>query len=83
VLLKWKPEIEKFIPDVPIVLISTKIDLRNNLKKEDELKFVTTEMGRSMALRINASSFFETSALNSYHINFVPFCIDVIFGKIK
>eukprot|EP00123_Amoebidium_parasiticum_P014406 comp22487_c1_seq1/m.33923 comp22487_c1_seq1/g.33923 ORF comp22487_c1_seq1/g.33923 comp22487_c1_seq1/m.33923 type:complete len:195 (-) comp22487_c1_seq1:586-1170(-) len=64
---KWAVEAKHHCPNVPIVLVGTKIDLRNNadteakLKKDGE-KCVTKEQGETMAVQIGACKYVECSA---------------------
>ncbi|KAK7481016.1 hypothetical protein BaRGS_00027735 [Batillaria attramentaria] len=48
---KWYPELHHFAPDVPIVLVGTKLDLR------------TDKEGTSLAEKIGAAMYLECSAL--------------------
>lgn len=64
---KWVPEVKHFCPNVPIILVANKKDLRNdeNVKNElSRLKLepVKAEDGRAMALRIGAYAYLECSA---------------------
>lgn len=55
---KWYPEIRQHCPNVPIVLVATKTDLR-----ESQADCVTTAEGRRMRKKINASRYIECSAI--------------------
>uniref|UniRef100_A0A3P9P636 Rho-related GTP-binding protein RhoC-like n=1 Tax=Poecilia reticulata TaxID=8081 RepID=A0A3P9P636_POERE len=64
---KWTPEVKHFCPNVPIILVGNKKDLRSNEKALKDLtkmkqEPVKTEDGKSMATRINAFYFLECSA---------------------
>ena len=64
---KWTPEVKHFCPNVPIILVGNKKDLRNdeNVKKElSKLKQapVTSEEGSMMCERINGYVYLECSA---------------------
>jgi Ras family protein A len=64
---KWTPEVKHFCPNVPIILVGNKKDLRNDevTKKElGKLKLepVKAEDGRQMAGTINAYEYLECSA---------------------
>ncbi|XP_053300647.1 rho-related GTP-binding protein RhoB [Pleuronectes platessa] len=64
---KWVPEVKHFCPNVPIILVANKKDLRNdeNVKNElSRLKLepVKAEDGRAMAMRIGAYDYMESSA---------------------
>lgn len=65
---KWFPEIQHHAPDVPILLIGTKCDLRNDQSLIESLKsrgmnVVKTEEGRQAAEDIGAAGYIECSAL--------------------
>jgi Ras family protein A len=65
--LRWIPELKKFCPKVPIILVGTKSDLRNdattkkNLMKHGQ-EPVSGEQGRMMANLIGADAYLECSA---------------------
>ncbi|KAM9989009.1 hypothetical protein ACTFIY_005065 [Dictyostelium cf. discoideum] len=59
----WLPEVTKFLPSVPIILVGTKTDLRNCDDYLDKSTFVTYEEGLEMKDKINASAYIECSAL--------------------
>ncbi|XP_030627128.1 rho-related GTP-binding protein RhoB-like isoform X2 [Chanos chanos] len=64
---KWVPEVKHFCPDVPIILVANKKDLRNDESVRTELSRlkqepVKTEVGRAMAVRIGAYDYMECSA---------------------
>ena len=64
---KWTPEVRHFCPNVPIILVANKKDLRNdeNVKKElSKLKQapVTSVEGSMMCERINGYVYLECSA---------------------
>ncbi|KAL5016241.1 hypothetical protein ScPMuIL_005830 [Solemya velum] len=64
---KWAPEIKHFCPDVPVLLVGNKKDLRNDMNTIEELaknnqKPVRQEAGRAMANRIGAVCYMECSA---------------------
>lgn len=56
---KWVPEVKHFCPNVPIVLVGNKKDLRNS----GGSKCVRTTEGEQMAQRIGAVAYVENSAL--------------------
>ena len=67
VLEKWTPEVTYFCPDVPIILVGNKKDLRNdeNVKRElSKMKQepVKSEEGSLMCERIKAYAYLECSA---------------------
>ena len=64
---KWTPEVKHFCPNVPIILVGNKKDLRNDENTKRELmkmkqEPVRPEEGRAMADKINAFSYLECSA---------------------
>ncbi|MCJ8741375.1 hypothetical protein PDJAM_G00070100 [Pangasius djambal] len=64
---KWTPEVKHFCPNVPIILVGNKKDLRNDEHTRRELSKmkqepVKPEEGRDMANRINAFGYLECSA---------------------
>ena len=66
---KWKPELRKFCPKVPIILVGNKIDLCKDSRIIDMLEKlnqqpVKSEEGESMAKKINAFAYLESSAKN-------------------
>jgi small GTP-binding protein len=65
---KWVPEIQHHAPNVPIVLVGTKSDLRKDDSTVKQLasrnqKMVTVESAQRMAKEIGAVNFLECSAL--------------------
>ena len=65
---KWIPEVRHHCPEVPIILVGTKMDLRSNkdtLKKLEEqgLAPVRTDQGNAAAKEIGAIEYLECSAL--------------------
>ncbi|CAF1044939.1 unnamed protein product [Rotaria sp. Silwood1] len=64
---KWTPECKHFCPNVPIVLVGNKKDLRNDETTKRELmkmkqEPVRSEAGRNMAEKIGAVGYLECSA---------------------
>ena len=64
---RWIPEVKHFCPNVPIILVGNKKDLRNDeCTKRELMKMnqepVRPEEGRSMAEKINAFAYLECSA---------------------
>lgn len=56
---KWHPEIKHHCPNVPIVLVGTKSDLRS----QETLDLVTTREGKKMKKKIKAYKYVECSAI--------------------
>eukprot|EP00012_Vannella_robusta_P012813 CAMPEP_0206196530 /NCGR_PEP_ID=MMETSP0166-20121206/8506_1 /ASSEMBLY_ACC=CAM_ASM_000260 /TAXON_ID=95228 /ORGANISM="Vannella robusta, Strain DIVA3 518/3/11/1/6" /LENGTH=178 /DNA_ID=CAMNT_0053614029 /DNA_START=65 /DNA_END=601 /DNA_ORIENTATION=+ len=66
---KWFAEVNHFNPKTPIILVGTKLDLRDNPQtiaslKENDLKPISNEMGDKLAKEIGAAKFLECSAKN-------------------
>ena len=64
---KWMPEVRHFCPNVPIILVGNKKDLRNDDSTIQELQKVNQEPvkyeeGRSMSEKIQAFCYLECSA---------------------
>ncbi|KAM7318137.1 hypothetical protein ACRRTK_022874 [Alexandromys fortis] len=64
---KWTPEVKHFCPNVPIILVGNKKDLRQDEHTRRELakmkqEPVRSEEGRDMANRISAFGYLECSA---------------------
>ncbi|KAF6023144.1 RHOU [Bugula neritina] len=65
---KWIPELKQYAPKIPIILVGTQTDLRNDVRVLVELHRynespVTSSMGRQLADRIGAVSYIECSSL--------------------
>lgn len=66
---KWFPEVSHHCPSTPIILVGTKLDLRDDAKtidklKERKLQPITYPQGLAMAKEIGAVKYLECSALN-------------------
>jgi len=64
---KWTPEVRHFCPNVPIILVGNKKDLRNDqatIKELSKMKQqpVALEEGKSMSEKIGAYAYLECSA---------------------
>ena len=64
---KWTPEVKQFCPNVPIILVGNKKDLRNDpntIKELGKIKQepVKLEEGTAMAEQIHAFAYHECSA---------------------
>ena len=57
----WWSELNHHCPDVPIVLVGSKIDLRD----KEGIQTVTTEEGQAMAENIGAKKYMEISSLEN------------------
>ena len=58
---RWMPEIRQHLPDVPVVLVGTKSDLRQTLVNRRPV--VPVEEGEAMAKRLGCAGYMECSAL--------------------
>ena len=70
---KWVPEVRQYCPDVPIILVANKTDLRydssvlGQLSEYDEAPVSTSE-GQEMAKKIKAMAFKECSAFTGHGV---------------
>jgi len=85
---KWAPEVKHHIPTVPLFLVGTKLDLKEELIKNPNPDFdvVPTEEGQAMADTIHALKFFEISAktrtnLDALFQEAVTHCLQVAAKK--
>ena len=67
---KWMPEIRHHCPDVPVILVATKVDLREDKSTIDSLAKRNLEpvqdiRGVELAKKIGAIKYLECSALNN------------------
>ncbi|PBC25572.1 Ras-related C3 botulinum toxin substrate [Apis cerana cerana] len=65
---KWYPEIKHHCPDAPMILVGTKIDLRDDRETltalaEQGLSAIKREQGQKLANKIRAVKYMECSAL--------------------
>ncbi|EFA06292.1 ras-like GTP-binding protein rhoA [Tribolium castaneum] len=70
---KWCPEVRHFCPNVPILLIGTKNDLREDKEELEKLKMmkkspVTRDEAEAMARTIGAVCYIECSAKTKYNV---------------
>lgn len=78
---KWYPEIYRHCPDVPIILVGTKIDLRDDKNKPTH---VTYEQGLVKAKQIMAHKYIECSAISQRGLKMVfDEAIRVVITPIK
>jgi Ras-related C3 botulinum toxin substrate 1 len=73
---KWYPEIEHHAPGVPIILVGTKLDLREDRATADGLRSkkmepVSYEQALSVAKEIRAHKYLECSALTQRNLKSV------------
>lgn len=69
VKFKWLPELKHHCPDVPIILVGNKADLRREFERKGRGQFVSTSEGEAVAKTINADGYFECSAINMEGLN--------------
>ncbi|KAJ7166656.1 cell division control protein 42 [Mycena filopes] len=60
---KWVPEIQHYCPGVPLVIVGTQIDLRDDPQVLDPQTAITTEQGKRLAQQLGAAQYVECSAL--------------------
>jgi GTPase SAR1 family protein len=70
---KWYPEVSHFNPKTPIVLVGTKLDLRDKTELKDALKEsglepVKEDEGHKLAKELGAYSYLECSALDQTNL---------------
>ncbi|XP_029933040.1 rho-related GTP-binding protein RhoG-like isoform X2 [Myripristis murdjan] len=71
---KWHPEVTHHCPEVPVLLVGTKRDLRDSqvvLEKlgEQDQTVVTQQQGTALAREIHAVRYLECAAINQEGIN--------------
>jgi len=71
--IKWFPEVRHYIPNVPHILVGTKLDLREHFVQNPspDHDLVTTEMGTSLSQEINALKYLEVSAKTKQNLETV------------
>ena len=75
-VLQWYPEIEHHAPNVPIILVGTKLDLREDKGTADSLRSkkmepVSYEQALAVAKEIKAQKYLECSALTQRNLKSV------------
>jgi len=65
---KWVPELQHHAPGVPMILVGTKLDLRDDPKmieklQEQKMAPITTQQGMQLRKEILAGNYLECSAL--------------------
>lgn len=74
VLKKWMPELRRFAPNVPIVLVGTKLDLRDNisyLSDHPGVSVVTSAQGEELRRQIGAVAYIECSSKTQQNVKAV------------
>jgi len=85
---KWYPEVQHFCPNIPIILVGTKYDLRGDDKtiarlKEGGQQPISFEQGEDLAKKLKAVKFIECSAYTGHNLKMVfdEAVKAVLFGK--
>ncbi|XP_027339650.1 rac-like GTP-binding protein ARAC8 [Abrus precatorius] len=74
VLKKWIPELQHYAPGIPVVLVGTKLDLREDkryLADHPGLVPVTTEQGEELRKQIGATYYIECSSKTQQNVKAV------------
>ncbi|MGH0118603.1 UNVERIFIED_CONTAM: hypothetical protein FKN15_050112 [Acipenser sinensis] len=76
---KWHPEVRHPCPSAPIILVGTKLDLRDDKETVEKLKEkeqypITNEQGLALAKKIGAVKYVECSALK-------PMGVETVFDE--
>ncbi|KAL0318419.1 UNVERIFIED_CONTAM: Rac-like GTP-binding protein 4 [Sesamum angustifolium] len=74
IVKKWIPELQHFAPGIPVVLVGTKLDLREDkhyLADHPGLVPVTTAQGEELRKHIGASYFIECSSKTQQNVKAV------------
>ncbi|KAF3328735.1 rac-like GTP-binding protein 2 [Carex littledalei] len=74
VLKKWMPELRRFSPNVPVVLVGTKLDLRDDrayLADHPNASVITTAQGEELRKQIGAVAYIECSSKTQQSIKAV------------
>ncbi|KAM7260321.1 hypothetical protein ACFE04_016062 [Oxalis oulophora] len=74
VLKKWMPELRRFAPNVPIVLVGTKLDLRDDrgyLADQMASNVITNSQGEELRKQIGAAAYIECSSKTQQNVKAV------------
>ncbi|XP_076910874.1 rac-like GTP-binding protein ARAC7 [Bidens hawaiensis] len=74
VLKKWMPELRRFAPNVPVVLVGTKLDLRNDngyLADHYGSNVITSAQGEELRKQIRAAAYIECSSKTQQNVKAV------------
>jgi len=74
VLKKWMPELRRFAPNVPIVLVGTKLDLRDDkgyLSDHPGASAITSVQGEELRKQIGAAAYIECSSKTQQNVKAV------------
>jgi len=69
--INWYPEVKHYIPNVPQVLVGTKLDLREHFQQNPspDHELVTTEMGQALCDELKALKYVEVSAKTKQNLD--------------
>ncbi|KAL9650049.1 hypothetical protein ABK040_003167 [Willaertia magna] len=68
---KWYPEVNHHTSGVPIILVATKVDLRDNGDTTQGSDRITTQMGEILRQEIGAVKYVECSAKTQFGVKMV------------
>jgi len=69
---KWSPEVRHHCPNAPVILVGTKVDLRDDSVASDQAKDKkSSAQGKALATQIKAVKYVECSALTNKGVNIV------------
>ncbi|KAI7733395.1 hypothetical protein M8C21_002011 [Ambrosia artemisiifolia] len=74
VLKKWMPELRRFAPNVPVVLVGTKLDLRDDkgyFADNVGSNVITTAQGEELRKQIGAAAYIECSSKTQQNVKAV------------
>ncbi|XWS17288.1 hypothetical protein CRYUN_Cryun33cG0054400 [Craigia yunnanensis] len=74
VLKKWMPELRRFAPNVPIVLVGTKLDIREDrayLADQMGSNIITSSQGEELRKQIGAAAYIECSSKTQQNVKAV------------
>ncbi|CAA6675599.1 unnamed protein product [Spirodela intermedia] len=74
VLKKWIPELRRFAPNVPIVLVGTKLDLREDrayLADHPDAAVITAAQGEELRKLVGATAYLECSSKTQQNVKAV------------
>uniref|UniRef100_A0A0A9DL56 Rop6 n=1 Tax=Arundo donax TaxID=35708 RepID=A0A0A9DL56_ARUDO len=74
VIRKWMPELRRFAPNVPVVLVGTKLDLRDHrayLADHPGASTITTAQGEELRKQIGAAAYIECSSKTQQNVKSV------------
>ncbi|KAJ5067689.1 rac-like gtp-binding protein arac9 [Anaeramoeba ignava] len=82
----WVPEVRSQTPKTPIILVGTKLDLKNdfNYSKEHAEEIISAKEGEEISKKIGAVGFIETSAKTTQNIKSAfDLALRTVLGEIK